>query len=126
MVECKIPTPSQYRKIKNTQKYIAGGWNDKSVHGILSNEVYLGHTVQHKKEKINYKLDREIEIPRAQWVKVENTHEPIISLEDFYTVQKLLEKKGRVYTKRTVHAHLLSRSVILRGLPYANDIQQVL
>jgi len=90
----EIPTPSQYSGIGPTQERFTGVWNDKTVRVILKNEVYIGHTVQNKNRKVNYKLDKQVNLPPSQWIKVENTHEPIIPLEDFQTVQALLEKKS--------------------------------
>lgn len=87
-----MPTPSQYAKIANTQKYIKGAWNDKSVRFILQNEVYIGNTIQNKRKKVNYKINKQIEIPKSQWIKVENTHEPIISKQDFEMAQEMLKR----------------------------------
>ena len=52
--------------------------------------------VQGKTEKINYKLKKNTEKPKEEWVKVENTHEAIISGDTFQIVQNLLETDGRV------------------------------
>ena len=102
----KIPTPSEYRNLNNTQKYIQGAWNDKTVRFILRNEVYIGHVVQHKRKKINYKLKKQIDIPKKEWIKVENTHEPIIAKEDFAMVQDILGKRS--YKPRQGKPHLLT------------------
>lgn len=58
-------------------------WSSATVKRILTNEMYLGHMVQGKTEKINYKLKKSVEKPEKDWVKVENTHEPIISEDVF-------------------------------------------
>jgi len=58
-----------------------GKWNDRSVRLILNNEAYLGNTVQHKEERFSYKDHRNIPVPPDEWIRVENTHEPIISKE---------------------------------------------
>lgn len=58
-----------------------GKWNDRSVRLILHNEVYLGHTVQHKEERLSYKDHRIREVSPDEWIRVENTHEPIITKE---------------------------------------------
>ena len=71
-------------------------WSSATVKRILTNEMYLGHMVQGKTEKINYKLKKSIEKPEKDWIKVENTHEPIISEESFQIVQNLLKVDGRV------------------------------
>ena len=106
LTEHKIPTPSEYSKVKNTQKYIKGLWNEKSVKFILSNEVYIGHTIQHKKKKVNYKVHKQIDIPKTEWIKVENTHQPIISKSDFEAVAQILKK--RYFHKEPKVIHLLS------------------
>lgn len=106
LTKTEIPTPSEYRNIQNTQKYIKGLWNEKSVKFILSNEVYLGHTIQNKKKKINYKIKKQIDIPKSQWIKVKNTHKPIISEKDFSLANQILEKRA-IYKKPKV-THLLT------------------
>lgn len=58
-----------------------GKWNDRSVKLILCNEAYLGHTVQHKEERFSYKDHRAVPVPEEEWIRVEGTHEPIISRE---------------------------------------------
>lgn len=56
-------------------------WNDCTVRRILENEAYLGHTVQHKEERLSYKDHRTKAVSPEEWIRVENTHEPIISKE---------------------------------------------
>lgn len=58
-----------------------GKWNDRSVRLILNNEAYLGHTVQHKEERLSYKNHRTRAVSPDEWIRVENTHEPIITKE---------------------------------------------
>lgn len=58
-----------------------GKWNDRSVRLILNNEAYLGHTVQHKEERLSYKDHRTRAVSPEEWIRVENTHEPIITKE---------------------------------------------
>ena len=106
LTEHKIPTPSEYSKIKNTQKYIKGLWNEKSVRFILTNEVYLGHTIQNKKKKVNYKLKKQIELQKNEWIKVENTHQAIISESDFKTASQILQKRS--FRKEPKVTHLLT------------------
>ena len=52
-----------------------------TVRRILENEAYLGHTVQHKEERFSYKDHRTRAVPPDEWIRVENTHEPIITKE---------------------------------------------
>ena len=70
-------------------------WGNATIKRILTNQVYLGHMVQGKTEKINYKVKKQTEKPEGEWVKVENTHEAILSADDFEVVQCLLKADGR-------------------------------
>lgn len=71
-------------------------WSSPSIRRILTNEVYLGHLVQGRTERINYKVKKCVEKPEEEWIRVENTHEPIISADDFDIVQNLLRADGRI------------------------------
>ncbi|MEG2310849.1 MAG: recombinase family protein [Clostridia bacterium] len=102
----KIPTPSQYLKIKNTQKIIKGAWSDVTISRILKNEVYIGHTIQNKKQKVNYKVKKQKCVPKEEWIRVENTHQPLIPLKDFDMVQQIL--KNRSYVPKVGTTHLLT------------------
>ena len=100
--ELGILSPKEYKKSIGTN--YKGGfsgavksmWSSATVKRILTNEMYLGHMVQGKTEKINYKLKKSVEKPEKDWIKVENTHEPIISEDNFQIVQNLLKSDGRV------------------------------
>lgn len=75
---------------------VSSQWSGATVKRILTNETYLGHMVQGKSEKINYKLKKSVNKPQEQWIKVENTHEAVISKDQFTIVQNLLKTDGRV------------------------------
>ena len=100
--ELHILSPKEYKKSTglNYRGGFTGGsgsqWSSSSVKRILTNEVYLGHLLQGRTEKVNYKVKKSIEKPKEEWVRVENTHEPIISDSDFEAVQNLLKADGRV------------------------------
>lgn len=97
-----ILSPKEYKKSLGI-KYNGGfsgvgaaSWSSVAVKRILTNEVYLGHLIQGKTQKVNYKVKKNVERPREDWVRVENTHEAIISSDDFEIVQNLLQSDGRV------------------------------
>ena len=75
-------------------------WSSPTVRRILTNEVYLGHLVQGRTERVNIKVKKRVEKPEEEWVRVEDAHEPIISADDFAIVQNLLKADGRVSPKR--------------------------
>lgn len=100
--ELHILSPKEYKKSLGLNYH--GGfsrgrdskWGSVAVKRILVNETYLGHMVQGKTEKINYKVKKCVKKPKEEWVRVENTHEPIISADDFEIVQNLLKADGRI------------------------------
>ena len=100
--ELHILSPKEYKKSTglNYRGGFTGGsgsqWSSSSVKRILTNEVYLGHLLQGRTEKVNYKVKKSVEKPKEEWVRAENTHEPIISDSDFEAVQNLLQTDGRV------------------------------
>lgn len=65
-------------------------WHPKSVTRILKNELYTGMAVQGKNRKINYKVKESRPVEEAEWIRVPDAYEKIISREVFDTVQSLL------------------------------------
>lgn len=96
--EERIPSPKQiyYQRAnrKNPRKE-NGLWNNVTVKLILQNEVYIGHMVQGKFGSVSYKNHKLISKPEEEWVRVENTHEPLIGMEQWETARKLEEKNFR-------------------------------
>jgi hypothetical protein len=77
-----------------------GRWHARTVLKILTNEVYVGKLVQGKTKIVNNKQQV---VPLDDLIKVENTHESIISTELFEKVQKILcrkARKGDAYNKK--------------------------
>lgn len=70
-------------------------WAVTTVNRILTNETYTGTMVQGKNRKINYKVKQSRPVAEEEWIRVEKTHEPIISEELFQYVQSLLEVDTR-------------------------------
>lgn len=93
--EERVPSPkeSYYRRAgKQNPAKENGLWNKSSINVILQNEVYIGNMVQGKAGTISYKNHRLINKPEEQWVRVENTHEPLIGMDVWDTVRALEEK----------------------------------
>lgn len=116
-------SPMQYKKT-NGEKFNTGftgkniaKWSAVSVKRILTNEIYLGHMIQGKREKINYKVRKQIDKPEEEWVKVENTHEAIILEDDFNVVQKLLSADVRMMN----HKQEVS---LFSGILFCGDCRQ--
>ena len=95
LIKDNIPSPAS---LNNNKGNIL--WNSTTIRRILKNEVYIGNTIGHKVKKINYKLKKQIMLAKDKWIKIENTHEPIISKEDFEKVQNILNKRSYTPEKR--------------------------
>ena len=70
-------------------------WCAVSIGNILKNRIYAGDMVQGRYRIKSYKIHVQETVPEEEWFIVENTHEPIISREDFTNVQALLKKDTR-------------------------------
>ncbi len=101
----KIPIPSVHKAKAGDTRYAAYleksaeeqvKWKGITIDKILRNPVYLGHMVNHKCEVISYKTKEKKNVPRKDWIIVQNRHEPLIDLETFEKVQAILQKRFRV------------------------------
>ena len=97
-----ILSPKEYKKslgLKYNSGFSGAGrslWGSASVKRILTDETYLGHLLQGKTQKVNYKVKKSVEKPKEEWVRVENTHEPLVPEDDFRIVQNLLKSDSRL------------------------------
>lgn len=96
----KIPCPSEYKRI-NGLKYNNGQrleltkyWTYSTVNNILKNEMYIGNMVQNKsiRRTVRGKARKN---SVENWIRVEGTHEAIISKEEWNITQSLLNKNTR-------------------------------
>ena len=72
------------------------GWSAVAVLRVLTNEVYVGTLIQHKRGTPNYKVKTEVQYDENDWIVIPQNHEAIISQIDFDTVQLLLGRDVRV------------------------------
>lgn len=104
LTEEKVPTPGWL----NFQRYgtfaniyadappeKAYAWTIAIVKEILKSETYIGNSVHNKQTNISFKDKRKRRKPQEEWWRVENTHEAIISKEDFQTVQEMIASRRR-------------------------------
>lgn len=94
--ELGIPSPAEYKKLSGSnyktsfQTSSKAIWSHVSVRRILKNEIYLGVMIQGKRTTPNYKTKTVVTKAESEWLRVEGTHEAIISVRDFELVQELL------------------------------------
>ena len=102
--ENNTATPSHYRKamgiITHDSLIGNGAWQTFTITRILSDEVYTGDLVQGKSQSTARK---QVRVDKSQWIRVANTHEPIVSREVFAKAQerlKLLSDKSAAKPKK--------------------------
>ena len=103
-----IPNPNRYKLERGWPGVPPGAdgqglWNKTTVWRILRNEMYTGVMVQGRRKKVSYKSKALIDLPRAQWFRVENTHEAIVDRSLFQAVQQGLSLRARGGGSGTPH-----------------------
>ncbi len=104
-LSAKTVNPRAYKYLKSGNSIPEGfytGWNIQTVHGILGNAVYTGASIWNKSKKVNGKR---VKLPEKEWTVIENTHEALVSKEDFNKVQEMLKKKASDFHASCVHDH---------------------
>lgn len=93
-----IPAPTEYQKRKGASIVHAPCrtfyWDAKSVELILTNEKYTG-TMVNLKTEVNRLTGKQENRPEEEWVKVENTHEGIVTMEEFQKVKQSIHRQDR-------------------------------
>ena len=114
-----IDSPKVYKE-KQGLHYTGGfkvlkvrNWSAKSINRIIENEVYIGTMLQGKSATINYKNKKQIEKDKRDWVKVEHTHEGIISKEVFYIANRML--------KRDLYSSKEKKTDLFSGMLFCKD-----
>lgn len=114
-----IDSPKVYKE-KQGLHYTGGfkvlkvrNWSAKSINRIIENEVYIGTMLQGKSATINYKNKKQIEKDKRDWVKVEDTHEGIISKEVFYIANRML--------KRDLYSSKEKKTDLFSGMLFCKD-----
>ena len=92
-----VLTPRKYKesqgfKCNGFQNIKGGNWSAKAVNRIIENEVYIGNTLQGKSITLNYKNKKQIEKEKEEWIRVEDTHEAIVSKEVFAIANTMLKR----------------------------------
>ncbi len=66
-------------------------WSTSTIGRMLTNEVYIGNLTQLRTKRESFKNHKVINVDKEDWVRLENTHEPIITKKDFDKVQKKIK-----------------------------------
>ena len=88
---------------RSPKKPVPCQWNSSSIRTILKNEVYLGRIIYGKRKNISYKNQTQLEMPKENWIIVENMHEAIISQDIFDRAMQSLEQNRCYKSRKTQH-----------------------
>lgn len=119
-----IESPERYsirigrKKPSNSAKQLL--WNYTQIRKILQNPVYIGHMAQGKYS--NSKLDGRKTVchSKEDWIVVENTHEPIVPMDLWDSVQRSFEKSQEYYNNHFARSGKTSEN-ILKGKLICGD-----
>lgn len=98
-----IDCPRKYRHrigVTKSDRYKDSRWGRTAVKTILTNRAYVGDMVQ---GKVKQELCNGVPMQytdKAEWIVVENTHEPIVSRELFSQAQELLAQRQKMQKER--------------------------
>ena len=89
----RYSTEQNYGCVTDTDEPYA--WAAETIIKMLSNEVYLGHTINCRFTTVSYKDKRKKERPKEEQYRFENTHEAIVDEDTWAIVQKVRQGKRR-------------------------------
>ena len=96
----QIPSPAKYCGWELNIGAYSGKWSSERISAMLQNETYLGNMVQGKSAKASYKSKKCLRKDKADWIVVENTHEPLIDRESFQKIQLLLASRRHTRSRK--------------------------
>lgn len=107
LMDKNVPSPLLYKRmngsnLKNSTKRTTDlVWSSSSVRRILESEIYIGNLIQCKTGVVSYKNHKVIKKDKEEWIRIEGTHEPIVSKDIFNSVQELLQSRYKAKSKST-------------------------
>ncbi|MCL2200127.1 MAG: recombinase family protein [Defluviitaleaceae bacterium] len=89
--ECIAPPRRYYfeRHGRTTKAACGIAWTIRTIKLLLCNELYLGHTISMKRGTRSYRDSRVYHRDKTQWIRVENTHPPLVDKDTWEKVQQI-------------------------------------
>jgi len=97
-----IPNPTEHKRQQGLRFRINGGnmgslWKYATIASTLTNEMYTGSMIQNRQKNLSYKSPKKVQIPKNEWIKVPNTHEPIIDMAVWNKAQEMIRKRAKPF-----------------------------
>lgn len=98
--EKNIQTPAEYMAEHGIRKLSSSYtgtrvWENTTINNLIRNERYIGVTVWNKSGSQRPGSKKQIKKDKSEWIRVEGTHEPIVSVELFEKANKEIAKNCR-------------------------------
>lgn len=116
----RVLTPSAYKTKngingyehvnRNRREEHCYNWGFAMMRNILHDRTYTGDSVYHRFETLNYRNRKCTAIPKEQYIVIENTHEPIVSRDDFERVQQIIASRHR--NQKKYYVENVFRSIV--------------
>ena len=102
-----IPNPTQYKvqsgiAYKTPRSKLGTLWKYFAIADMLQNQMYIGDMVQGKYGSVSYKSHKNKPKPKEQWVIVKGTHEPIIDMDLWNSVQSKINSNFKPFSNGKV------------------------
>ena len=109
-----LPTPIMYSGTKLNKFSHPEIWKHTSISNIIKNRVYIGDLIQHKFQKVNYKIKKRKNVPENEWCIKENAHEPLVDKKTFEIAQGIKDSKNTYNPDRRNVDYILSDLVFCK------------
>ena len=106
LTEDKVLTPTAYAELTKSGNITCAKpyrWAQRTIADLLEKLEYIGHTVNFKTRTKSHKCKKKVANSKENWAIFENTHEAIISKEDFDLVQELRKNKRKLQHQEEVN-----------------------
>lgn len=86
---------AKYLNQKGVPAKHGGKWHTNAIRTILTNPVYLGVTIYNTTTLVRTPSGKQKRVvrPRDEWIIRENTHEPLITREEFERIQAIIKER---------------------------------
>ena len=112
----ELPTPVMYKYSDSKLNRFDHPeiWKHTSVSNIIKNRVYIGDLIQHRFQKVNYKIKKRKSVPESEWCIKENAHEPLVDRKTFEIAQSIKDSSNNYNPERRNVDYVLSDLVFCK------------
>ncbi|MBQ9181068.1 MAG: recombinase family protein [Bacilli bacterium] len=71
-------------------------WSTSTIGRMLTSEIYIGNLTQLKTKRESFKNHKVLSVAKEDWIRCENTHEPIITKAQFDKIQSLIKTNTKL------------------------------